>query len=139
VLIDDGEGMLPFVSDQRAFVELARRLLGDALVDVRRIYEAPDAEGLSEGYEPPAPGVPVLALTDLGLAGRTERGMAAVIAAWQAFASANALRGSSLSALVPFPRESWPQQVAACVRLAVWDRSTTTNRARLARAGGLVR
>ena len=42
VLVDDGEGMEPFAGDQQEMVDLVRRLVGEALVEVRQIYEVPN-------------------------------------------------------------------------------------------------
>jgi hypothetical protein len=137
VLLDDGEGMEPFASDQRGMVGLLRRLVGETLVNVRRFYEVPDPVDPIHPWEPPPPGVPVLALTDLGLGGRVERGAVELAAAWQVVAAYLAARGSSLIALVPYPSARWPASLGACMRLVSWDRSTTTPRARQARSGGL--
>jgi hypothetical protein len=134
VLIDDGEGMEPFADDQQGMADLVRRLVGDALVDVRRIHEAPDPDDPVEPWEPPPPGTPVLALTDLGLAGRVERGTAELIAAWQFTAGTLAARGSGLAALIPYPTARWPALLTACMRLVHWDRTTTTAQARRASA-----
>jgi hypothetical protein len=134
ILVDEGEGMEPFADDQEGMVELVRRLVGEAIVDVRRIYEVPDPADPIYPWEPPPPGVPVLALTDLGLAGRVERGTADLDAAWQVVAAALAIRGSSLIVLLPYPPARWPVSLSACIDLAPWDRSTTTVRARQARS-----
>ena len=134
VLVDEGEGMEPFVDDQEGMVDLVRRLVGEAIVDVRRIHEVPDPADPVYPWEPPPPGMPVLALTDLGLAGRVERGAADLDAAWQIVAAALAVRGSSLIALLPYPPARWPASLRACIDLVPWDRSTTTVRARQARS-----
>ena len=136
VLVDEGEGMEPFAADQQGMVDLVRRLVGDALVEVRRIYEVPDPVDPLDPWEPPPPGVPVLALTDLGLAGQVELAARDLAAAWQAVAATLAARGSSLVALLPYPPERWPASFTGCMRLVFWDRSTTTVRARRARARG---
>ena len=103
VLVDDGEGMEPFADDQQGMVDLVRRLAGEALVEVRRIHEVPDPADPVDPWEPPPPGMPVLALTDLGLAGRVERGVFDVVTAWQFVAATLAARGSSLVALASLP------------------------------------
>ena len=134
VLVDEGEGMEPFADDQEGMVDLVRRLVGEAIVDVRHIHEVPDPADPVYPWEPPPHGVPVLALTDLGLAGRVERGAADLDAAWQFVAAALAVRGSSLIALLPYPSARWPASLSACIDLVPWDRSTTTVRARQARS-----
>lgn len=134
VLVDESEGMEPFADDQEGMVDLVRRLVGEAIVDVRRIHEVPDPADPIYPWEPPPPGVPVLALTDLGLAGRVERGAADLDAAWQVVAAALAVRGSSLIALLPYPQAQWPVSLSSCIDLVPWDRSTTTFRARQARS-----
>lgn len=134
VLVDEGEGMEPFADDQDGMVDLVRRLVGDAIVDVRRIHEVPDPADPVYPWEPPPPGVPVLALTDLGLAGRVERGATDLDAAWRIVAAALAVRGSSVIALLPYPPARWPASLRDCIGLVPWDRSTTTVRARQARS-----
>ena len=134
VLVDEGEGMEPFADDQEGMVDLVQRLVGEAIVDVRRIHEVPDPADPVYPWEPPPPGVPVLALTDLGLAGRVERGAADLNAAWQLVAAALAVRGSSVIALLPYPPARWPVSLRDCIDLVPWDRSTTTARARRARS-----
>ena len=79
--------------------------------------------------------MPVLALTDLGLAGRVERGAVELAAAWQVVAAVLAARGSSLIALVPYQAARWPASLGTCMHMVSWDRSTTTARARQARSG----
>jgi hypothetical protein len=134
VLVDEGEGLEPFADDQEGMVDLVQRLVGEAIVDVRRIHEVPDPADPVYPWEPPSPGVPVLALTDFGLAGRAERGVADLAAAWQIVAAALAVRGSSLIALLPYPPTCWPASLRDCIDLVPWDRSTTTARARQARS-----
>jgi hypothetical protein len=133
VLVDRGEGMEPFAADQEAFVDLLRRLVGDALVSVQTIYEAPDRADPLYPWEPPPPGTPVLALTDLGLGSRAERSNAELIAAWQTAAAVLAPRRSTMVGLIPYPRDRWPGELAAVVRFAEWDRPTTAAAARVAR------
>lgn len=139
VLVDDGEGMEPFTDDQQALVNLVRRLAGDALVDVRTIHEAPDPADPLDPWDPPPPRTPVLALTDLGLAGQNERGGLALVTAWRSAATTLAMRESSLTALIPYPAIRWPAQLAACIHLVFWDRSTTAAYARQAWREGPIR
>ena len=93
----------------------------------------PDPADRAYPWAPPPPGVPVLALTDLGLAGRVERGAADLEAAWQFIAAVLAARGSSLTVLLPYLPARWPVSLGTCIHLVPWDRSTTTVRARQAR------
>lgn len=136
VLIDDGEGMEPFSADQKGLVNVVRRLASDALTDVQIIHEIPDPAHPVDPWVPPPPRTPVLALTDLGLAGRIEREASGLVAAWQSAAATLAARDSALIALVPYPPQRWPASLSACMRLVHWDRSTTTVRARQARLSG---
>jgi len=133
VLVDRGEGMEPFAADQEAFIDLLRRLVGDALVSVQTIYEAPDQADPLCPWEPPPPGTPVLALTDLGLGSRAELSNTQLIAAWRTAAAVLAPRRSTMVGLIPYPRDRWPAELAAVVRLAEWDRPTTAAAARVAR------
>jgi hypothetical protein len=133
VLVDRGEGMEPFAADQQALVDLLRRLVGHALVSVQTIYEAPDRADPLYPWKPPPPGTPVLALTDLGLGSRADLSGRELIAAWRTAAAVLAPRRSTLVALIPYPRDRWPSELAAVVRLVEWDRPTTAAAARVAR------
>jgi hypothetical protein len=133
VLVDRGEGMEPFAADQEAFVDLLRRLVGDALVSVQTIYEAPDRADPLWPWEPPPPGTPVLALTDLGLGSRAGLSNVELIAAWRTAAAVLAPRRSTMVGLIPYPRDRWPGELAEVVRFAEWDRPTTAASARVAR------
>lgn len=133
VLVDTGEGCEPFVPDQEMMVQLLRRLVGESLVEVSRIYEAPRVDDELDPWEPPAPGTTVLALTDLGLSGRSDQTEEALSAAWLEAADLLASRGSELIALVPYPPSQWIIGLQGPVRIVMWDRSTTVSVARLAR------
>ncbi len=136
VLVDYGEGMEPFAGDQRALVELVRRLAGEALVEVQTIHESPDPRDPVDPWTPPPPGTPVLALTDLGLAGRIEQRTPDLVAAWRSAASTLARRGSSLTVLTPYPPARYPTPLASAICLVRWDRPTTTAQARRVRREG---
>ena len=135
VLVDRGEGMEPFAGDQAELQRLLSLLVGQGLVEVHPIHEVPDEADASTPWAPPPNGTPVLALTDLGLGGRADRVPSELIAAWRRAAALLASRGSSLIALVPYPRERWPA-VGDFMRLVVWDRETTAAGARAARQPG---
>jgi hypothetical protein len=132
VLVDRGEGMEPFAGDQTDLQRLLSLLVGTALMDVRPIHEVPDEADPSVPWAPPPPGTPVLVLTDFGLSGRADRDPATLLSAWRRTAMLLASRGSSLIALVPYPKERWPA-VGDAIRLVVWDRETTAAGARAAR------
>ena len=72
VLVDYGEGMEPFAGDQRALVELVRRLAGQALVEVQTIHESPDPRDPVDPWTPPPPGTPC-ARADRSRPGRADR------------------------------------------------------------------
>ncbi len=101
--MDDGEGMEPFADDQLGLIDVIRGLVGEGVLEVRTIHEVPDSADPLYPWEPPPAGTPVLALTDLGLSGRTEVGIRKLIAAWQsvAFRLYTRVRASSCWSLSP--------------------------------------
>jgi hypothetical protein len=74
---------------------------------------------------PPAPGIPVVVLTDLGIA--QPHGAMAVAGAeeWREFASNVSRAQCPLLALVPYPARRWPAGLHRVMTILQWDRATT--------------
>lgn len=144
VLVDIGESMTLFTRDQDDLVHLMRRVLGAGLVSVFRFSYSP-VNGVyrplrlkPEPYRPPRPGWPVILLTDLGIGAGIG---AAPSEHWRTFSDVVRAAGCHAVALVPYPPERWPREIAAALDLIQWDRRTSvrTIRAALGRSHGSAR
>jgi len=131
VLVDLCPSMLPFRRDQDDLLLRIDRLVTDGLLDVQtfegdptRIWSA-RRRGM-RAYEPPRPGTPVLALTDLGLrdawAGRSD-----VAVGWLAFAARLARAQVPFAALVPYPPATLPRSLVDRIAVVQWDRPTSVS------------
>ena len=134
LLVDAGGGMLPFRHDAERLAERIAQLVGAAGVERFDFDGSPlGPHGLGDGpvwdwvpyhaLRPLAPGRPVLALTDLGLGGRSPA-PAQAARAWLAFAE---LVESPLVLLVPYPRTRWP--AVRGLHVVPWDRATSVREA----------
>lgn len=144
VLVDHGRGMEPFARDQAELLDDLRRVVGRSAVAVVAFRDAPLRRVLPAGarqwrprYRPPAPGTPVLALTDLGIGGPSAHSTRSRPSEWLSLATLLARRGSALVALVPYPEHRWPGRLADVAAVLPWDRDTSlvTVLAALRRAG----
>lgn len=124
VLIDRGEGMNAFVHDRR---QLTQRILAVAGAQRTRVLGFVGTPERGAGTGPrsrwrsyrPLPGVPVVLLTDLGLAwGAAE---AASPAEWLAWLRATRARDRPVTAFVPYPRSRIPAQLLAALPVLEWD------------------
>jgi hypothetical protein len=131
VLLDAGLAMEPYARDVADLAAAMGRLAGTERVELvwfdacpRRgvIYDDPFA---TKDWRPPPPGVPVLAVSNLGL-GPTRTGTwpAAASRDWELVAQRLVQRRSSLTGVVPFPVERAPRSLRRLARLVQWDRNT---------------
>ena len=137
VLADAGDGLKPFVADRAETIGALQRLIGKALVQVGWFLDDP-ASGVGferelATYEPPAPGIPVLLLTDLGIGGGGTRRRWPRREHLVALARRLAAQGSPTLALVPYPPNRWPAGLDRSIALVFWDRRTTISEVRRAR------
>jgi hypothetical protein len=130
VLADTSTRFEPFARDVRELTHELRSIVGARQTEVLAFCDAPlrgvmlDGIGEPVPYRAPRSGVPVLAITDLGLGGRRrwlDRGLEDE---WLALARRLASRGCRLVVLVPFPPERWPRRLARRALLVAWDRTT---------------
>lgn len=138
-LVDIGEAMDPFAEDRRAIVDELDRIVGRPRIRVLRFRDVPDEAGPGplgtwRTYEPPAPGVPVLVVGDLGIGGAPGRRRSAD--AWLALEGRLRRRGSDLVALVPYPRDRWPPRFRRRLGIVRWDRSTDVREVQRVRGRG---
>jgi hypothetical protein len=131
VLLDVGEGMLPYRRDQYSLAKRIAAIVGVYRTTVLRFSESP-LRGAGTGgrrawadYVLPEPQMPVLALTDLGIGGPPDRLVGDLVRDWLALAAQLDSRGSRLIVLVPYPPRRWPTQLARHLKVLHWDRPTT--------------
>ncbi len=130
VLADTGPGMAPFAPDVAQFIARLGMLVAPERIALLSFRGNP-MRGCSQGdgdpapWQPPPAGTPVLLLTDLGLGARSQAPRGSSVDAWAEFTEAARAAGVSVRALVPYPRERWPQALAQRVRAVHWDRRTS--------------
>lgn len=131
VLMDLSEAMLPYRKDQLWLVDELEKTVGQDKVKILSFAAAP-LLGAGSGpqdewapYKPPAPGTPVLALTDLGV-GRPARLVdVADEADWLNFAAELHKAGCPLIVFTPYPPNRRPTALAGRFPIIHWDRTTT--------------
>jgi hypothetical protein len=135
VLVDIGAGMTPFVRDAERLVAQADQLVGSDALERLSFEGSPlGPRGVGNGaawhWKPyaalnPMPrGRPVLALTDLGLGGRTPAPSTAM-ESWREFAATVRAAGGRLVLLVPYPEGRWPRALRSSMAIVRWDRTTS--------------
>ena len=130
VLADIGPGMAPFTPDVAQFIARLGTLVPPERIALLSFRGNP-LRGCSEGdadpapWQPPPAGTPVLLLTDLGLGARSQAPRGSSVDAWVEFTEAARAAGVTVRALVPYPRERWPQALAERLRAVHWDRRTS--------------
>ena len=137
LLVDTGVGMEPFARDQQELASELRRVIGRSRVTELHFRNTP-TRGAGSGpvwtwasyYVPPAPGTPVLVLTDLGIGGPRASPQRSQAWEWRALAERLARRGSSLIAFVPYPPSRFPAGLARSMTIVPWDRTTTISTVR---------
>ena len=136
LLVDTGLGMEPFARDQQELTSELRRVIGRSRVTELRFRNIP-TRGAGSGpvwtwasYLPPAPGTPVLVLTDLGIGGPRVSPQRSQAWEWRTLAECLARRGSSLIAFVPYPSSRFPPGLARSMTIVPWDRTTTISTVR---------
>ncbi|WP_329790457.1 hypothetical protein V1227_00795 [Lentzea sp. DG1S-22] len=138
VLVDTGEGMQLFASDQRDLVARIRSVAGAENVRLLYFSDVPSRGAGSGGrrtwrlYEPPSTGSRVLLISDFGIGGPRFHHRRSTTAEWRAFLAAVRRAGCSPIGLVPYPPSRWPAWLASSLPLLLWDRSTTVSRASVA-------
>lgn len=142
LLIDRGESMQPFAADQAALRTALSRVVGRDRTEVL-YFDGSPLWGAGNGpkdewldYHTPAPGTPVLVLTDLGITQPPGIAGLAGPSDWRAFAKTLARAGCPLLALVPYPPRRWPG-FQKCMTILQWDRVTTAAVVRRAVPSGL--
>ncbi|MCP5310191.1 hypothetical protein [Cognatazoarcus halotolerans] len=134
LLIDVAPGMEPFAADQIALSEHFAEAVGEAHVEEWLFADCPlrgvFAEADTEVWQPPQPGVPVIAVSDLGLGAPADHLARASVQEWLELAGQLAARGSRLTVLSPWPRARVPAALAERIALVEWDRPTSAAQVR---------
>jgi len=132
LLVDRSVRMTPFAKDQEWLDEALRRVLGDERVQRHHFTGAPPADDDVDAtreetrrYQPPPPGTPVLALTDLGIGQPIFDPSWVAPDDWLAFAGLLRRAGCPLVVLVPYPSSRWPRRLARELTILQWDRVTS--------------
>ena len=136
VLLDLGDSMQPFLSDLRQLQGALRDTLGRDGLQILHFAGCP-SRGAGPGplptwsaYAPPPPGVPVLAVTDLGLAPAGLAHNPAQPQEWERFADDLRRAGSPLIVWLPFPPQRVPARLRDRLALVHWHRAATARRVR---------
>ena len=112
VLADGGEGLRPFTTDCDQLLDGLQRVLGRDLVAEAWFSDDPlldrAADGSPRSWSWPAPGTPVLLVSDLGLGGGVRRHRWPRWENLVALAGQLAAQGSPVAALVPYGSTRWP-------------------------------
>jgi hypothetical protein len=139
VLVDQGDGMLPFREDQQWLLRQLRSIVGPSRLEVLK-FEACPSRGAGVGlvdewvdYAPPPSRRAVLVLTDLGIARPPFAIDPATEFEWLDFARQLRAAAYPLVAFVPYPANRWPPRLAREMAIIEWDRTTTAGRAARAR------
>ncbi|MFF7358190.1 MULTISPECIES: hypothetical protein [Streptomyces] len=133
VLMDLGEGMRPFLRDQRRLLNDIRALMGPDLVGVRYFSDSP-LRGAGPGqrrhwgpYRPPSRGTRVLIVSDLGIGGDPLDPRRASAAEWSRLTHLVRRAGCAPVALVPYPKHRVPHRLRSRVPVIPWSERTTVN------------
>jgi hypothetical protein len=132
VLIDRAIALTPFYDDQFQLSERIRDLVGDERTRVAFFAGNPLA-GAGTGnqatwkpWKPPCPARPVLVLTDLGILDiddLEEDEMAEAPLDWPSFARLADKNGCPVLAMIPYPKNRWPEELIGLFPIVSWDRN----------------
>ncbi len=130
ILVDLSPSMLPFRRDQDELLARIDRLVADGLLDVQTFDGDPgqtwSRRRRASAHEPPRPGTPVLALTDLGLRDARE-GRLQPATTWLLFAARLAQAQVPFVALVPYPPAALPRPMLDRIAVVQWDRPASVS------------
>jgi hypothetical protein len=145
LLIDTGLSMAPFRTDVERITGQIGGVLGDHRIDCRYFRGCPSrgcivrGKQKSSAWQAPPRGIPVAAITDLGIGGPLISDERAGVDEWEKFARSVLVGGSPLVALVPYAADRWPRRLDGLMRLIHWDQKVTAAaiRRRVTRRGAL--
>ncbi|HKQ89197.1 MAG TPA: hypothetical protein VJZ77_00840 [Blastocatellia bacterium] len=132
-LIDGGQGLVPYLRDQMFFLEQLNQLVGADQVQAWKFIGTPLKYAVSvsppllSSYKLPPPGVPLLMLTDLGVAVPPFEVEVATTDEWLAFVRYARQAGYQLLVLTPYHPARYPDTLKNQVRIIQWDRGTSVS------------
>jgi hypothetical protein len=136
VLVDLGEGMLPFAQDAAILQRDVMQIVGEGVQTLNFMSCPSFGAGIGRRpwprYYPPSPPAPVLVLTDLGVSRTAVSGIQAAVDEWVSFASFLRHWGCPLVAFVPYPRSRVPFRLLQEMTIIQWDRTTSVQTIRRA-------
>ena len=127
LIIDVGPRMQPFVDDEDQLMTSLLRILGRDVVEILRCYGAPPDDPESElrygEYHMPAPGTPVLLLSEVGEGKGIFAPLTAKSEQWIGFAGRLATYGCQLIVLAPVSAEHISSTLRQRTVVVPWDRT----------------
>jgi hypothetical protein len=130
VLLDTGPSMAPYAADVHGLADELATLLSGSQMERWYFMRCP-TRGVREGlrargraWPVPPRGMPVLAVSDFGIADNLDDEEAATIAEWRRFAADVRAEGHLLIGLVPFSPGRWPEALAEEITLIHWSERT---------------
>jgi hypothetical protein len=143
LLLDDGESCAFYARD---IADLARRLelvVGRDRTEVARFADTPAmlvqtrSDPRWRPWRPPAPGTPVVVVSDFGLTRRARLRGGATVEGWVRFAGAVNESGCPVLGILPVAPRRWPAALRRAINLLRWDRGATAGLARHVARGQL--
>ena len=138
VLLDRSPSMDPFEQDQRDLVKALDDILADDRLEVLYFAASP-FHGVGAGtrstwkaWKPPPKGIPILAVTDLGIGGPMFDEDRPSAGEWLRFTLLARILGHRLIALVPYEALRWPPILARVMSIIHWSERTTAGQVRRA-------
>lgn len=134
LLVDNGVAMEPFRRDQTHLAEMLKGVVGESLVEELSFSDCPnrgcfDPQSWREiRYRLPAPGTPVLVLSNMGIGGPYLHREQCSVLEWTQLYAQLAQRNCRLIALVPYPEHRWIPWLSRIIAHIPWDRSTSLSR-----------
>jgi hypothetical protein len=133
VLIDGGPGLVPYLRDQMFLLEQLNQLVGADQVQAWKFigtplkHAVPVSSSHLSSYKLPPLGVPLLMLTDLGVAVPPFEVEIATTDEWLEFVRYVRQAGYQLLALTPYHPVRCPDALKNHVRIIQWDRGTSVS------------
>jgi len=146
LLIDRGDGMLPYAADVVWIREALLRVVGGYALEVLQFAHSPlrgAGRKSRRTWKPyaeltqPRRGATIVAVTDLGIRNLEPPEQPASVEEWISFADHLDRLGCPLLALVPYARARVPPALRRRFAIVEWDRRTTAGRVRELIARGL--
>jgi hypothetical protein len=133
LLIDENEGFSFHQRDVDDIAASVAAVAGRDRTQVLRFTGVPTRGVRPKRFDPPAawplpaPGTPIVVVSDFGLVRRDRsRGASSTTSDWERVATIARAAGCALLGLVPLAPARWPLPLRRLVRLCRWDRRATT-------------